>query len=190
MCPDGVEHPTSSAWRNEAWAAHDGRVLVLRPMASTDMDTARAFIRNLSFGSRYFRFGRGDIDFDDDALRSVCAADALTNTHLVVVTNDDPSNVVIAASARYVVQDDGESCVFGLVVADAWQGEGLGRRLMQALIDSARGRGLKVMRGEVLASNARMLGFLQKMGFDMEETAERWPSVRKLSLRLEPGNDA
>ena len=35
-------------------------------MASTDMDLARAFIRNLSFGSRYFRFGRGDIDFDDD----------------------------------------------------------------------------------------------------------------------------
>lgn len=189
MFSDGVEHPRSSAWLNETWIAHDGSALVLRPMASTDTDIARAFIRNLSFGSRYLRFGQGDIDFDDDALRGVCGADALTNTHLIVVTNDGSNDAAIAASARYFVQDGGESCVFGLVVADAWQGEGLGRRLMQALIDSANSRGVKVMRGEVLASNTRMLDFLQKMGFHMEETAERWPSVRKLSRRLEPGDD-
>lgn len=190
MFPDGVEHPRSSAWLNESWTAHDGRVLVLRPMAATDMDIARVFIRNLSFGSRYFRYGRGDVDFDDDELKGVCSADALTNTHLIVVANDGSKDAAIAASARYFVQDDGESCVFGLVVADAWQGHGLGRRLMQALLDSASSRGLKVMRGEVLASNTRMLHFLQKMGFVVEDSAERWPSVRKVSRRLEPGKDA
>ncbi len=190
MFPDGVEHPASSAWSNAPWTAHDGSVLAIRPMAATDIDIARAFIRKLSFGTRYFRFGRGDLDFSDEELQGVCSADPRTNTHLVVVANDRSDKASIVASARYVVQDDGESCLFGLVVADAWQGHGLGQRLLRALFDSARQRGLKVMQGEVLASNTRMLGFLQKIGFVVEATTERWASVRKVSRILDSGRDS
>jgi GNAT superfamily N-acetyltransferase len=45
--------------------------------------------------------------------------------------------------ARYVRESgDERSCEFAIVIADAWQGRGIGRRLMAKLIAVARGRGL------------------------------------------------
>ncbi|HEX5126356.1 MAG TPA: GNAT family N-acetyltransferase, partial [Rhodocyclaceae bacterium] len=60
---------------------------------------------------------------------------------------------------------DGDSCEFALVVADAWQHQGVGRYLMQRLIEAARARGLRTMKGIFLASNDRMLHFVQRFGF-------------------------
>jgi acetyltransferase len=41
--------------------------------------------------------------------------------------------------ARYVTNPDGESVEFALAVGDDWQKHGVGRKLMTALIDCARG---------------------------------------------------
>ena len=69
------------------------------------------------------------------------------------------------AVARYVRLPDDESAEFALTVADAWQGIGLGPRLMRELIAAARAAGLKRLTGEVLASNTAMLGLLRRLGF-------------------------
>jgi acetyltransferase len=41
----------------------------------------------------------------------------------------------------------------------------MGRRLMQALMNAARDRGLDIMEGEVLAQNRRMLRLCDSLGF-------------------------
>jgi acetyltransferase len=86
--------------------------------------------------------------------------------------------------ARYVINPDGESCEFALVVADAWQHKGIGHRLMDALIDIARDKGLKTMEGEVLGSNRNMLGLVTELGFSVSEGDE--PSIRKVVKRFSP----
>jgi len=53
---------------------------------------------------------------------------------------------------------------FAIVVADAWQGRGLGRALLERLI-AARERGYARMVGSVLAMNATMLSFVKRLGF-------------------------
>ena len=58
---------------------------------------------------------------------------------------------------RYITNPDGETCEFAIVIADDWQRKGLGRRLMSALIEVARARGLRSMIGHVLAENRGML---------------------------------
>jgi len=50
-------------------------------------------------------------------------------------------------------------------VADAWQGRGLGRALMELLIARARARGYSRLVGNVLAVNAPMLGLAASLGF-------------------------
>jgi acetyltransferase len=82
----------------------------------------------------------------------------------VVEKNDPPLEVGVA---RYVTNPDGESCEFAIVVADNWHGKGLARRLMGAIIDSARSDGLKYMDGEFLAENTRMIRFVQSLGFNV-----------------------
>jgi acetyltransferase len=66
---------------------------------------------------------------------------------------------------RYVRLPDERACEFAIVVADDWQGRGLGRRMMQRLIDIARSRGLAEMIGWVLAENAGMLHMMSTLGF-------------------------
>ena len=67
--------------------------------------------------------------------------------------------------ARYVINPGRESCEFALTIADKWQRKGIGRELMQRLMNIARNRGIEVMGGEVLASNSRMLRLCETLGF-------------------------
>ena len=59
-----------------------------------------------------------------------------------------------------------------LVVGDAWQKQGIGHKLMDVLMDVARGRGLKLMEGEVLKTNQRMLKLVEGLGFKSEPHPE------------------
>jgi GNAT superfamily N-acetyltransferase len=56
----------------------------------------------------------------------------------------------------------------GVVVADAWQGLGVGSALMRALITGARARGVTSLTMDVLPGNRRMLAIL----------AGHWPAAR------------
>ncbi|HEY9192306.1 MAG TPA: GNAT family N-acetyltransferase [Methyloversatilis sp.] len=161
------------------WTAADGTSLELRPIAPADVDMAGRFIGALSYGTRYFRFGKGDTRFSGDELVQVCTPDPKTRSHLIIVANGD----TMAASARYFVQDGGKRCEFALVVADAWQGRGLGTRLLRALIDDAERRGLSAMQCDVLATNARMLDFVREQGFLPLPDSEGAP-VRRFSRPL------
>lgn len=62
-----------------------------------------------------------------------------------------PVETVQIAVARYVTNPDGETVEFALAVSDDWQRHGVGRKLMSALIDSARLKGYRAMVGDVLA---------------------------------------
>lgn len=161
------------------WTAADGTALALRPIAPADIDMAGRFIDTLSYGTRYFRFGKGDTRFSGEELAQVCTPDPDTRSHLIVVAN----GTTMAASARYFVQDDGTGCEFALVVADAWQGRGLGSRLLRALIADAVRRGLSAMHCEVLATNVRMQDFLRKQCFLPVPGSEGAP-VRRFSRLL------
>jgi GNAT superfamily N-acetyltransferase len=50
----------------------------------------------------------------------------------------------------------------GVVVADAWQGQGVGSALVRALVTRAQTRGVTSMRMEVLHANHRVLAMIQR----------------------------
>jgi len=83
---------------------------------------------------------------------------------------------------RYVRLPDGERCEFAIVLADAWQGRGLGRRLMARLADIARERGLKAMVGYVLAENKPMLNMCAKLGMRIEDEGDGFTRRAVLTL--------
>ena len=74
----------------------------------------------------------------------------------------DPAFVGVA---RYITNPDRESAEFAVVVADAWQGRGVGWLLMQKLIEYGRRRGLSRLEGAVLRTNANMRRFTEGLGF-------------------------
>jgi acetyltransferase len=153
------------------WQLTDGTDLVIRPIRPEDAGIEQAFVRNLSEEARYFRFMNSVQELSDAMLVRFTQIDYSREMALVAVTEENSHEVELGVT-RYVINPDGESCDFALVIADRMRGKGLGHRLMTALMDAARSRGLKVMEGEVLKSNASMLKLMQRLNFSIENSTE------------------
>ena len=102
--------------------------------------------------------------------------------HLLVVQATENRETVVA-SARIVFDATGTDCELAIAVADAWQKRGIGARLIGALAECARQRGLKTMHGKILASNKGMLQFMRKCGFSVNESATG-PALRIATIAL------
>jgi acetyltransferase len=66
---------------------------------------------------------------------------------------------------RIATDPNGERAELAIVVVDALAGRGIGRLLMQRMIDYATGRGIGEIVGDVLAENSKMLDFCRHFGF-------------------------
>jgi GNAT superfamily N-acetyltransferase len=59
----------------------------------------------------------------------------------------------------------------GIVVEDAWQGQGIGRRLMAAVVEQARRREVAVLTARILADNDRVLRLVTRF---FPDACVRW----------------
>jgi acetyltransferase len=148
------------------WQLADGTDIVIRPIRPEDAEIEQAFVRNLSPQSRYFRFMQTLKDLTPEMLVRFTQIDYHRELALIAVMTVDGKEAEIAV-ARYITNPDGTSCEFALVVADEWQGKGVGTRLMHGLMEAARARGFRTMDGEVLAANTSMLEFVENLGFEI-----------------------
>jgi acetyltransferase len=74
--------------------------------------------------------------------------------------------------SRYITNPDQTTCEFSLVVADDFGGQGLGSRLMHAIMDVARAKGLEDIEGLVLSNNDTMLRLMRSLGFKVKPFPE------------------
>jgi acetyltransferase len=146
-----------------------------------DAELVQSFVRNLSEESRYFRFMNSVQELSSAMLVRFTQIDYSREMALIAVTEDHGKEVEQGV-ARFTTNPDGESCEFALVIADSMHGKGLAQKLMTALMDAARSKGLKVIEGEVLRNNADMLHLMDRLGFKVETSAEdeTIKSVRKV----------
>ncbi|MCI5218727.1 MAG: GNAT family N-acetyltransferase, partial [Candidatus Electrothrix sp. LOE2] len=85
--------------------------------------------------------------------------------------------------ARYIINPDGTSCEFAIVISDKWQRQGLAHLLMRHLIDTARSHGLQTMEGDILRNNNEMLRLAAKLGFVVSSNRSD-PELEHVVLRM------
>ena len=153
------------------WRLADGSSVGLRPIRPEDAQMEQEFVKNLSAGSRYFRFMNTVRELTPAMLARFTQIDYEREMAFVAVLEEGGRETEIAV-ARYVTNPDGETCEFAIVVADSWQHKGLGRRMLELLIEVARSRGLKAMVGHILAANQPMLALCGKLGFQIKDHPE------------------
>lgn len=157
-------------------------VITIRPIRSEDAAIEKKFVDNLSDSSRYYRFFYALKEITPSMVDRFTRIDPETETALIAVIGNPPGETEIGV-ARYSTLPDGESCEFAVVVADEWQGRGIGTRLMRPLVADARARGLSRMDGFVLFENSNMLKFVKALDFKV--TADPGdPAVALVSLHL------
>ncbi len=153
------------------WTLPDGTEVTIRPIRPEDAELEIEFVRKLSPETKYFRFMNTMRELPPAMVVRLTQIDYDREMAFVATIEDEGQETQIGV-CRYAVNPDGESCEFAVVVADDWQHRGLARRLMGVLIETARERGLEYMNGVFLASNERMLRFVQKLGFVLSNDPE------------------
>jgi protein lysine acetyltransferase len=118
---------------------HDGRRVRLRPIRPDDKQRLAAGWQALSPLSRYRRFLTSKPRLTSADLRYLTEVDGRDHVALVAVAPDAPDRLV--GVGRFVrLAEAPDTAEFAIVVADAWQGRGLGRGLAEQLAAAARER--------------------------------------------------
>jgi acetyltransferase len=154
-----------------SWELGLDHSITVRPIRPEDADIEVEFARRLSPATRYNRFLGGGVGLTPELLERFVRIDFSRDMALIATVTLEGAETAIGV-ARYSRLADGGSCEFAIVIADLWQGCGLGTRLLQKLIESARGHGIRRMVGVVLATNAPMLRLARSLGFRIERHPE------------------
>jgi acetyltransferase len=165
------------------WTLDDGTELTLRHIAPGDASREQAFVHGLSAQSSYLRFHGTIKELSKKELKTFTEPDSRNAVALIVLHSGESGEEEIGV-ARYVIDPDRAGCEFAIVVTDAWQKRGIGKRLMNALISHLQASGVKQISGSVLKSNSVMLNFIKKMGFT-ETSSPDDPSTLLLTKHLD-----
>jgi acetyltransferase len=145
------------------WSLPDGVTVTVRPIRPEDAEMEASFVRNLSESARHFRFMTGLKELTREMLLRFTQIDYDRELALVGLVERGGKETQIAV-ARYIQVSPGSANV-ALVVADEWQGRGIGARLLEMLMEAARARGFVRLEGEVLGENTPMRSLLARLGF-------------------------
>ena len=165
------------------WKIGDGRAVHARPIRPEDAQLLLGFFDKLSSESRYMRFMEDIDELTPAMVARLTQIDYDREMALIATTSDEDGTEQMIGSARYAVAADGQSVEFALVVSDDWQRYGLGRRLMGALIEVARGRAYRAIYGDVLGKNTKMLRLMHSLGFLVQPHPEE-SALRRVTKDL------
>ncbi|HEY7423520.1 MAG TPA: bifunctional acetate--CoA ligase family protein/GNAT family N-acetyltransferase [Gemmataceae bacterium] len=142
----------------------DGREVTIRPIRPEDEPLILALHASHSEHTLRMRFFGLVKTLSRDSLIRLCHLDYDREMALTAVLreNGEPR---LCGVTRYYLHPETGAAEFAVVVSDAYQRQGLGRHLMQRLIDIARERGVRRLVGQVLIENTPMLHLMRSLGF-------------------------
>lgn len=127
------------------------------PAGAAHRDALRAFLRHLSPQTSYRRFVTAAQPADVVDLDVMLAADPCHRAFVAVL--DDR----IVGHAHAVAAPDADRVELGVVVADEWQGRGVGSRLVEALLEAEPAASTAELEFLVLAANMPARRLIRRM---------------------------
>src|SRR5580765_706865 len=150
-----------------SWPLGLSHSVTVRPIHPEDIDLQTEFARRLSTEARYNRFLGAGVRLTPQLLDQLTRVDFSRDMALIATSTIEGLEAAIGI-ARYVRLADGVTCEFAITIADAWQGRGIGRKLLAILIETAREHGVEHLIGEVFASNTPMVQLARSLGFRVD----------------------
>lgn len=160
----------------------DGTTVHLRPIRADDQERHARFAARLSPESQYYRFFQPKGALSPEEVRHFCTVDHVDRSAYVGLVDGE-----IVGVARYErTGDDRAEAAF--IVADEYQGLGLGTLLLERLAAAAWANGIRTFTAEVLADNLRMLEVFRTAGFGGSSHLEPGGTVH-VDLDLTPTDE-
>jgi GNAT superfamily N-acetyltransferase len=137
-----------------------------RPISPEDETALVEFHDRCSAETQYLRFAATKPQLRPDDAHYLCAVDDHHRGALVLVDVADPTTIHGVGRWERLGISDAE---LAFVVEDAYQGKGLGRKLIEATIERAREEGFTRLVTDVLRSNHRMRRLARDYGLRIAE---------------------
>lgn len=150
------------------WKLRNGRTVLLRPIKPEDEPLWLEMLKNASEETIRYRFFETikiplahefgvrytNIDYDREIA--------------IVAELEEEGQRKMLGAVRLFVEPDGKNgeIVFG--IADPWQGQGLGLKLVDYIIEISKDKNLDTINAVMLQDNYRAIGLMKEMGFNLE----------------------
>jgi acetyl coenzyme A synthetase (ADP forming)-like protein len=148
----------------------DGSRIFLRPIKRDDVERWLDFISRLSQRTLYLRFHYVPRLGREDAVR-FCSVD-YNNAFAFVAEVLKGRQREIIAIGRYYRIPNKPSAEVAFAIEDAYQGKGIGTKLVEWLANVARDKGITTFEASVLAENKGMMSVFKDYGFHVTSEYE------------------
>ena len=153
------------------WLLKDGTPVLFRPMKPEDESLVADLLDNCSDQTLYFRYFRVIKSWPHEALIRFTQNDYDREIGIAAI-GQPPGPRVMMGVGRLVMTPERDAAEFAVIVADPWQGKGLGPKLIERVIEIAKENGVQVLSGDILADNQPMLNLVKRMGFKVHRPEE------------------
>ena len=174
-------------------AADDGQHLearlagvTVRAAQPSDIGALQELYASLSKHTRAQRFFSPLRELPREMLNAIESGDP-AHRFLVVEGPEGKGNGTLLGLGQYAVEPGQAHCELALLIADEWQGCGLGTRLLDQLLQDAAASGLREARLETLHGNQAMRALARRAGFSVRMHPE--DSLLLLGCRALAGQD-
>jgi acetyltransferase len=153
------------------WMLRDGTPVLLRPMKPEDEPLVSDFLKKCSEETIFFRYFKLIKNWTHEMLIRFTQNDYDREIGLMAI-GQPPGPEIMMGVSRMVMAADRSTAEFAVIVADPWQGKGLGPKLVERITEIAREQGVKLLHGDVLAQNQPMLEMVKRLGFSIQKDTE------------------
>ena len=160
----------------------NGKDLFIRPIRPEDEPAHQKFISNLSMEDLYFRFFRAVSNLSHEQLARFTQIDYDREMAFVAVIKNEAGETETLGVVRAVSDADNIEAEFAIIISTDFHRKGLGKILMQKMINYCTDRGTKRLIGQTLVANHGMQALARYLGFEIEPVVDEGVVNLKLDL--------
>ena len=149
------------------WKLRDGRTVLLRPIKPEDEPLWLEMFQNFSEQSIRYRFFNIIKNTPHEVRVRYCNIDYDREIAIVPELTEDGRRKILGV-VRVPIEPDKKTGEIAVIVADPWQGLGLGSKMMDYMIEICKDKKLETIYGVMLSDNYQAINLMKKMGFTIK----------------------
>ncbi len=150
------------------WKLRDGRTVLLRPIKPEDEPLWLEMFQKFSEKSIRYRFFNVIKDTPHEMRVRYCNIDYDREIAIVAEMSEDGQRKILGV-VRVPIEPDKKTGEIAFIVADPWQGLGLGSKMVDHMIEICKDKKLETIYGVMLSDNYRAIDLMKKMGFAIKQ---------------------